>query len=304
MYDYDRIINFAESNGCEVLKNQPMSKFTSFKIGGPADVLIKIGNKNILCECIKECNKLEIPLFVLGNGSNLLVRDKGIRGVVIKLCGDFNKVVLKNETQIECGSGVSLAKLCKFAFDCGLSGLEFAWGIPGSAGGAAFMNAGAYGGEMKNVLMSCEHIDQNGICGKFNIDELRMGYRKSIYSENFFVITSLTLGLKLGDKNKIKSHMNELMERRRSKQPLDMPSAGSVFKRPVGGYAGTLIQECGLKGEKMGGAMVSDKHGNFIVNCGGATCEDVTNLILHIKRTVFEKKGFDLECEVRTIGEV
>ncbi len=304
MYDYDQIINFAGRNGCEVLKKQLMSKFTSFKIGGPADVLIKIGEKNILSDCIKECNKLGIPFLILGNGSNLLVRDRGIRGVVFKLCGDFNRVILKNETQIECGAGVSLAKLCKFALDCGLSGLEFAWGIPGSVGGAAFMNAGAYGGEMKDVLISCEHVDRNGDCGKFNIDELQMGYRKSIYSKNLFVITSLTLGLKVGDKNGIKSRMDDLMGRRKSKQPLDMPSAGSIFKRPTGGYAGTLIQECGLKGFKIGGAMVSNKHGNFIVNCGGATCEDVVNLISHIKRTVFEKKGFDLECEVRTVGEV
>lgn len=302
MYDYNSIINFAHDNDCDFQKNYPMSKFTSFKIGGPADLFIKIHTKKILCEFIKKCNELKIPFVILGNGSNLLVSDDGIRGIVVKLCGDFNKTVLEGNHQIVCGTGVSLAKLCSFAYANSLSGLEFAWGIPGSAGGAVFMNAGAYGGEMKDVLMVCEHIDNNGNIGTFSKSELELGYRRSVYSDNLFTITSLTVNLSPGNKKDIKTKMDELMSRRKQKQPLEMPSAGSIFKRPQGNYAGTLIQECGLKGAQVGGAMVSPKHGNFIVNFNNATCDDVLTLISKIQSTVYEKKGIQLECEVRTLG--
>lgn len=302
MYDYNPIINFAHDNECELFKNYQMSKITSFKIGGQADVLIKIHTKKILSAFIKKCNQLKIPFVVLGNCSNVLVSDDGIRGIVVKLCGEFNELTLEKNSQIKCGAGVSLAKLCSFAYANSLSGLEFAWGIPGSVGGAVFMNAGAYGGEMKDVLISCEHIDNKGNVGTFNNSELELGYRKSIYSNNFFTIVSLTVELSPGDKKEIKSKMDELMSRRKQKQPLEMPSAGSIFKRPQGNYAGTLIQDCGLKGFQVGGAMVSPKHGNFIVNFNNATCNDVLSLISKIQSTVYEKKGIRLECEVKTLG--
>lgn len=304
MYNCEPIINVAKENGCEIFRDQPMSKYTSFKIGGPADVLIKVNTKEVLSRLIKECNKNNVKFFILGNGSNILVSDLGIRGVVFKLCGEFSTIKLEDETKIKCGTSVSLAKLCSFALENSLSGLEFAWGIPGSTGGAVFMNAGAYGGEMKDVLVSCEHIDQNGDFNILTGDELDLGYRKSAYTSNECVETFLTVNLKKGDKLQIKSRMDELMKRRKDKQPLEMPSAGSIFKRPEGNFAGTLIQECGLKGEKIGGAMVSPKHGNFIVNCGNATCKDVLNLIYKIQKTVFEKKKIFLECEVRVVGEV
>ena len=304
MYNYEPIINVAQKNGCEIFKDQPMSKYTSFKIGGPADLLIKVHKKQALSELIKECTKSNVKFFILGNGSNILVSDLGIRGVVFKLCGDFNALELEDETKIKCGTGVSLAKLCSFALANSLSGLEFAWGIPGSTGGAVFMNAGAYGGEMKDVLVSCEHIDARGNFSVLTGNELDLGYRKSAYTSNGCVETFLTVNLKKGDKQQIKSRMDELMRRRKDKQPLDMPSAGSIFKRPKGNFAGTLIQECGLKGEKVGGAMVSPKHGNFIVNCGNATCQDVLKLIHKIQKTVSEKKKILLECEVKIVGEV
>ena len=237
----------------------------------------------------------------IGNGSNLLINDNGFYGIVFKLDGDFKQISIVDENTIKCGTGTTLAKLCKFALDHNLSGLEFAWGIPGSVGGAAFMNAGAYGGEMKDVLEASAYIAPDGTLGTFTAEEMNLSYRHSVYSENNYIITSITVKLKPDSYEAIRGRMDDFMGRRKDKQPLEYPSAGSVFKRPEGYYAGGLIEECGLKGCQIGGAQVSEKHAGFIINKGGAACEDVCGLIKHIQDTVFEKKGVLLECEIKRI---
>ncbi len=282
-------------------ENEPMKNHTSFRIGGEAELFIEARNSVELAALFKKLNESETPFLVVGNGSNLLVSDSGIDFPVIKLLGDFEKVRLVDETTIYAGAGVQLASLCNFALEQSLSGLEFAFGIPGSVGGAAFMNAGAYGGEMKDVVLYCDHIDKRGNSGSFTAKELSFGYRHSVYAENGFVITGVCLKLQKGDKTAIAEKMNELIGKRKAKQPLSMPSAGSVFKRPEGYFAGALIEQSGLKGASIGGAQVSEKHAGFIVNTGGATCDDVKKLIEHCRAVVFEKFGVTLETEIKMI---
>ena len=290
--------------GCEVRADEPMKNHTSFKIGGSADLFVTVNDKDQLTAVIGFCKENDIPLFVLGNGSNLLVSDKGIRGLVLRLSGEFCDIGFNDDGTLHCGAGAQLSKLCAFALEHSLTGLEFAWGIPGSCGGAAFMDAGAYGGEMRNVVVSCEHFNLNtGEWGVFAGDELDFDYRHSVYSGGGYVITALNLRLEKGDKQEIRAKMDDLMGRRKDKQPLEYPSAGSIFKRPVGYFAGGLIEQCGLKGAQVGGAQVSPKHAGFIVNVGGATCEDVLGLIEKIQKTVREGTGVELECEVRKTGE-
>lgn len=297
----DKIYNFSLDNGSKAIKNESMKNHTSFKIGGPADLFIEPSSVSFLCELIKEIRKNETPYWVIGNGSNLLVSDKGLRGIVIHISSSLSDMRLE-ENIITCEAGASLKKLCMFALDNGLSGLEFAYGIPGSVGGAAFMNAGAYGGEMKDVLISCSHIDHSGDIGSLSNDELNLSYRHSAYSTNKYIIASLTLSLKRGDKDDIKQRMNELMNRRKDKQPLDFPSAGSVFKRPPDNFAGALIEKCGLKGKSIGGAQVSEKHAGFIINRGGATCVDILQLIELIQNVVYKECDILLSPELKVIG--
>ena len=293
-----------EAIGCEVKADEPMKQHTSFKIGGAADWFVTVHDERQLREVLALAGREEIPVFVLGNGSNLLVSDKGIRGIVLRLGGAFCDIGLNSDGTIHCGAGAQLSKLCAFALERSLTGLEFAWGIPGSCGGAALMDAGAYGGEMKDVIVSCEHIClATGESGRFAGDELDFAYRHSVYSGGGYVITALNLRLEKGDKEAIRAKMDDLMGRRKDKQPLEYPSAGSIFKRPEGYFAGGLIEQCGLKGALKGGAQVSPKHAGFIVNVGGATCEDVLTLIGDIQRKVKEETGVDLECEVRKTGE-
>ncbi len=296
----ENIISKARTMGCEIKQDEPLSKFTTFKIGGAAAAVVTVNNVKELSEILSLCKQNNVQRMVIGNGSNLLVSDEGYEGIVIKLDGDFKNITIDGET-IKCGSGVTLASLCKFARDNSLSGLEFAWGIPGTVGGAAFMNAGAYGGEMKNVVMSTSYINDDGAAGTYIGEENKFSYRYSIYSENNYVITGVTFKFKTDDPELIKERMDDYMSRRRSKQPLDYPSAGSVFKRPDGYFAGGLIEECGLKGYSIGGAQVSEKHAGFIINKGGATCSDVCKLVEHIQKTVKENKGVELECEIRRI---
>ncbi len=300
MEQIDQLAQIAERCGCVVYRDEPMSRHTTFKIGGPADLFIKVFTQSAIQQLYQAAYERSIPVLVVGNGSNMLVGDSGIRGAVVTLAGEFSEIRLTENTVIECGAGATLASLCNFAKENSLTGIEFAWGIPGAAGGAAFMNAGAYGGEMKNVLTGCTHICQKGEIGGCKDDELKLGYRHSVYSETGDTILFLTLQLEKGRKDQVGRAMDELFQRRKSKQPLDLPSAGSVFKRPEGHFAGTLIEECGLKGARVGGAMVSEKHAGFIVNAGGATCKDVLELIEYIKKTVFERTGVTLECEVKT----
>lgn len=292
------IFNLAEILGCEARQNEPMSKHTSFKIGGNADAYIKVNNLSKLSTILKECQDSNVDYMILGNGSNLLVSDEGIKGAVIRLDGDFRKITLVDDTTIFCGAGATLAYLCKFALNCGLSGLEFAWGIPGTVGGAVFMNAGAYDGEMKDVVHSVSHISPSGEIGRIEKDDLKFGYRTSVYRNNNMIITGVTLKLKKGNLDEIRAKMDDYMSRRSTKQPLEYPSAGSVFKRPEGNFAGALIEQCGLKGKLCGGAQVSEKHAGFIINKSNATAKDVRDLISQIQKTVSDKTGYNLECEL------
>lgn len=292
------IFNLAEILGCEARQNEPMSKHTSFKIGGNADAYIKVNNLSKLSTILKECQDSNVDYMLLGNGSNLLVSDEGIKGAVIRLDGDFRKITLVDDTTIYCGAGATLAYLCKFALNCGLSGLEFAWGIPGTVGGAVFMNAGAYDGEMKDVVHSVSHISPCGEIGRIEKDKLNFGYRTSVYRNNNMIITGVTLKLKKGNPDEIRAKMDDYMSRRSTKQPLEYPSAGSVFKRPEGNFAGALIEQCGLKGKLCGGAQVSEKHAGFIINRSNATAKDVRDLISQIQKTVSDKTGYNLECEL------
>lgn len=292
------IYNLAKVLECDARRNEPMSRHTTFKIGGNASTYIKVGTLSKLSAIIKECNNSNIDYMIIGNGSNLLVSDDGLDKVIIRLDGELRNIALIDETTIYCGSGASLAALCKFALKNGLTGLEFAWGIPGSVGGAVFMNAGAYGGEMKDVVYSVSHINKLGEIGRTEKEDLQFGYRKSVYRTNECVITGVTIKLKKAQKNEIQEKMNDYLYRRTSKQPLEFPSAGSVFKRPQGAFAGALIEQCGLKGKCIGGAQVSDKHAGFIINKSNATSRDVKELIKEVQNTVKAETGYDLECEI------
>lgn len=292
----------AEIAGCLVLKDEPMSRHTTFQIGGPADLYIAVKDIIALKDIIRTANTLGIRLLPLGNGSNVLVSDVGIRGAVLSLTGDFRRITLSDPTTISCGAGATLAGLCKFAQRNSLTGLEFAWGIPGTVGGAAFMNAGAYDGQFSDVLVSTTHVTRSGKTDSLLGPEMEMDYRKSAYQENGCIVTSVVVRLEPGSQEQISMQMDEYFNRRKERQPLEMPSAGSVFKRPEGMYAGTLIEEAGLKGTQIGGAMVSEKHAGFIVNTGNATCEDVLKLIDKIRETVKKKSGVTLECEIRPIS--
>ena len=303
MKNYAELEKIISDLNLEATYDEPMAKHTSFKIGGNADVFLKVGTLATLKELLNALRAKAIPYFILGNGSNLLVSDNGIRGVVIKLVGDFQKIELVDEDIIECGAGVHLIKLCRFAQQNALSGLEFAYGIPATVGGAVFMNAGAYDGEMKDVLLSTENLTPSGERITLAASELDLSYRHSRYSATGEIILSARLKLNRGNAAQIKDKMDGFLARRREKQPLKYPNAGSVFKRPPGNYAGTLIQTCGLKGKKIGGAEVSTKHAGFIVNTGGATCQDVLRLISHIQATVLEKADVALESEVRVVGD-
>ncbi len=294
----DIVFNLAEILRCDARKNEPMSRHTTFKIGGNADAYIKVNNLSKLSTILKECSASQVDYMIVGNGSNLLVGDEGIRKTVIRLDGDFRKITLVDETTVYCGAGASLASLCKFALKCGLSGLEFAWGIPGTVGGAVFMNAGAYGGEMKDVVFSVSHMTRDGEIGRLESEDLNFGYRTSAYRSNNMIITGVTLKLTKGIQSDIREKMDEYMRSRNEKQPLEYPSAGSVFKRPEGCFAGTLIEQCGLKGKTCGGAQISDKHAGFIINKSNASADDVKELISEIKKTVLEKTGTKLECEL------
>lgn len=296
--DTSIIYNLAKVLECDARRDELMSKHTTFRIGGNASTYIKVGTLSKLSAIIKECKNSDIDYMIIGNGSNLLISDDGIDKAVIRLDGELRNIALIDETTIYCGAGASLAALCKFALKNGLSGLEFAWGIPGTVGGAVFMNAGAYGGEMKDVVYSVSHITKDGEIGRTDKNDLQFGYRNSIYRTNGCTITGVTLKLAKAPKSEIQEKMDDYLSRRASKQPLEFPSAGSVFKRPEGAFAGALIEQCGLKGRMTGGAQVSDKHAGFIINKSNATAQDVKELIKEIQDKVKAETGYDLECEL------
>lgn len=301
MKTIDTIQNFAASLGCPAQRDVPMKNYTSFKIGGSADLFLMPKNEKQVSGIASFCAENGTPVFVLGKGSNILVSDSGIRGAVI-FTGGLNSVELIDSLTIKAGSGLSLMQLCNFALENSLSGLEFAFGIPGTVGGAAFMNAGAYGGEMKDVLVSCSHVDMRGMCGVLAGKELDLSYRHSAYEDNGFIVTSAAVRLEKGEKEQIKEKMYGFLARRKEKQPLEFPSAGSTFKRPQGYFAGALIEQCGLKGTSIGGAQVSEKHAGFVINRGGATADDVLRLVELVAQTVEKETGVRLEPEIRFIG--
>lgn len=302
--DYTLLDQTAQALGCPLRVDEPMARHTTFQIGGPADRFLIVENAAQLQGLLSCLRQAGIPYLVLGKGSNLLVSDKGIRGAVLHLGGDFKKVeVLTDGRTLRAGAGAPLASVCALARERSLTGLEFAWGIPGSVGGGAYMDAGAYGGEMRDVVSRVLHLGPDGAPGEARGEELCFGYRKSRYTGGEDIITAVEFTLQPGDPAAIAGKMEELMGRRKDKQPYDMPSAGSVFKRPQNGFAAALIEQCGLKGRRVGGAQVSEKHAGFIVNTGGATCQDVLELISVIRKTVEEQTGTCLECEVRVTGE-
>ncbi|MDR5659374.1 UDP-N-acetylmuramate dehydrogenase [Serpentinicella sp. ANB-PHB4] len=289
-------------NKDNVLIDEPMKNHTSFKIGGPADIFLIPQTIDEVQAVIKICNQNDVSVFILGNGSNLLVSDKGMRTVVLKIGDNLNQVTFDG-TKVTAEAGILLSRLSKRILKNNLTGFEFADGIPGSLGGAVTMNAGAYGGEMKDVVWSCKAVTQKGEMIELSKEQLDLGYRTSTIQKNNYIVLEVTLDLQVGTYEEIKSKINELTEKRTTKQPLNLPSAGSVFKRPPGFYAGKLIEDSNLKGYQIGGAQVSELHAGFIVNKGGATAEDVTNLIKHIQNTVKKNFGVLLETEVKMIGE-
>ena len=289
-------------DGLRTQEQYAMAEATTFKIGGPADIFAEASTKDALSALVVLCRKKQIPFFLLGAGSNLLVTDSGIDGVVCRLAGDFDQVTV-TDTEIVAGAGVSLAKLARAAQKAGLTGLEFASGIPGTLGGAVYMNAGAYGGEMKDVVLETEYMDANGQVHAVVGEEHKFSYRHSVFCENpDFVILSSRMRLAVKDSDAIMETMRDLNARRKEKQPLDKPSAGSTFKRPEGYFAAKLIEDAGLKGCSVGGASVSEKHSGFVVNNGNATCEDVLGLIKKVQESVKEQFGVSLETEVKIIG--
>ena len=290
-----------DKTGIAYLLDEPMSLHTTFKIGGAASVVAVPTSVQQVAEIVKICNDLKIRYMAVGNGSNLLVSDRGIDACVIMLGKDFAKVELLDNNIIHCQAGAQLIKACGVALENGLSGLEFAYGIPGSCGGAAFMNAGAYGGEMKDVLTTVQYLTAEGEIKEAAASELDLRYRHSIFEENGGCILSAQFTLTPGEPEAIRSKMDELMAKRLDKQPLDKPSAGSTFKRPVGAFAAALIEQCGLRGYRHGGAAVSEKHCGFVVNLGGATCADVLALCEEVRTIVKEKTGYDLEKEIRVV---
>ena len=285
-----------------VMIDEPMKNHSSFKVGGAADILVTPTSAFQLSEILKLCKKENVPIFIIGNGSNLIVSDKGIRGVVIKIFDNFSGCKVENNT-MSVYAGTLLSKVSNIALKNELTGLEFAAGIPGTLGGAIAMNAGAYGGEMKDVVVETECMDLNGEIKVLRGSEHEFGYRTSHILKNSYIVLKSVLHLKKGNKQEIKELMDDLNRRRKEKQPLEMPSAGSVFKRPEGHFAGKLIEDCNLKGYRIGGAQVSEKHCGFIVNTGNATASDIQSLIKHIQETVKSTYGIELQTEMRIIGE-
>lgn len=296
----DGLIKLLSQSEIKFSLNEPMSRHTTFKIGGNADVFASVCNIAQLKDLIGFCKKSEIPHFVLGNGSNILVSDKGIDGVVISLDG-MNKVSANGNTLV-CEAGATLRSVCLAAYNASLSGIEFAYGIPGTVGGALFMNAGAYGGEMSQIVISATAVDGNLNEVTLNLSDMLLGYRTSVFKNSDLIITGVKMQLKTCDKDEIKNKMDTFFASRREKQPLEYPSAGSTFKRPKGHFAGALIEKNNLKGLCVGGAQVSEKHAGFIINKKNATSEDVKSLIKKVQSAVKKSDGVELEPEVIFVG--
>lgn len=297
----ERISQFVPKEN--ISEKELMSRHTTFKVGGPCSVLVKVNEIVQLQKLLPYLLEEKIPYFFLGNGSNILVSDRGFEGVVITYARELAEEVCVNEDRVTAGGGVLLSKVAKYALDNSLTGFEFAAGIPGTVGGAMVMNAGAYDGEMKDIVESVEVVDEKGQLRTLSLEEMEFGYRNSILKRTPFIVTKVIFALKKGDKDVIKEKMDDLAKRRREKQPLEFPSAGSTFKRPEGHFAGKLIMEAGLRGYQVGGAKVSDKHCGFVVNAGNATASDVYNLMEDVIKKVQEEFQVTLEPEVIRLGE-
>ena len=289
-----------KNRGINLLISEPMSRHTTFKTGGNADYFINVKSEEELIFCINAAKGTNTPYSVCGRGSNLLVSDSGIDGAVICLNNMSGIKISENRALVSAGQSVQ--SFCLSLQKAGLSGLEFAYGIPGSLGGAVYMNAGAYGGEIKDSIVSARYLDTSGEIKDITKEDMCFSYRKSIFKENGGIVLSAVFEFRKGESSEILEKMNEYLSRRKEKQPLEFPSAGSVFKRPEGNFAGTLIEKSGLKGESIGGARVSEKHAGFIVNTGGATSSDVKALIEKVQAKVLKDSGVKLDTEVILIG--
>ena len=286
----------------EVLFNEPLKKYSFTKTGGNAEILVSVKTEEDLQNIIKYSYDHEIELTILGNGSNVLISDTGISGIVA-ITSDMNNIELSEENILSCYAGTTLKELTDFCIENSLTNLEFSCGIPGSVGGAIFMNAGAYGGEMKEVVEKVEVFDRKGNKKVYSNEDMKFSYRHSVIQETGEIISKVYFKMIDGNKEEIVARVNELNKMREEKQPLEYPSCGSVFKRPVGYFAGKLIQDAGLQGLTVGGAQVSTKHAGFMVNINNATCEDYKNLIKKVQEEVFKHSGVELECEVKVLGE-
>lgn len=300
---YKKIEEICIEYKANYLYDEPLADYTSFKIGGKCDIIVKPNCVDCLREILLCCRKNDIKYYIFGKGSNVLVSDKGLRGVVILLTSDFSKIWQDKDDNevIYCSAGASLSKLCLYAKDRSLTGLEFAYGIPGSVGGALYMNAGAFGGEMKDIVESCFYLDEDFGLKEMKASDMALSYRHSVFCDKKYIIVSVSIRLKKGVFSEIEEKMNDIMERRREKQPLDYPSAGSTFKRPEGDFAARLIEASGLKGYTCGGAQVSEKHSGFVINRNNATFDDVINVVEGVKKKVFQDSGITLECEMLII---
>ena len=285
-----------------VFTKEPMSRHTTFRAGGPADFFVTPEKEGQVRKTLSLFKEAQVPRYIMGNGSNLLVGDRGYRGVILQICKKMNRIRIQ-DTVIQAQAGALLSKIAAEAQAKGLTGFEFASGIPGSLGGAAMMNAGAYGGEMKQVLIQAQILNASGEIEDVLAEEMELGYRSSVFSRNGGVILSASIQLEPGDPPAIQSRMEELKFLRTSKQPLEYPSAGSTFKRPEGYFAGKLIQDAGLRGFQVGGAQVSEKHCGFVINKDQATAMDIRSLMEQVSEKVYAQFGVRLEPEVKLIGE-
>lgn len=305
--DCSKLAERLERAGIPFEREVPLSGLTTFRIGGPCRVLARPRTGEEAGFVLEAARDAGIPLEILGKGSNLLADDEGFDGVILLTEGLEQLTVSPCEAEpglflLESGAGVSLSKLCSTALAQSLTGLEFAWGIPGSTGGAVYMNAGAYGGEIRDVLYDCAFLEEDGRFCRLPAERLALSYRRSLFTGSKRLILSARFALRKGEPGDIRARMDDYISRRKAKQPLEYPSAGSTFKRPEGNYAGALIEQCGLRGYAVGGAQVSEKHCGFLINRGGATCREMLELIRQVQSVVREKTGYDLECEVRRLS--
>ena len=296
----ERLVNVVGTDG--VLTKEPMASHTTFRVGGEADYLVMPRSVDEVGQVIAACREEGMDYMLIGNGSNLLVSDKGYRGVIIQLLDNFREISVQGKG-IYAQAGALLSTVARTAQKAGLAGMEFAGGIPGTIGGAMMMNAGAYGGEMKDIVSSVSVMDAQGRVSQYTCEDMAFGYRDSALAHDELYALEITLALQEGDPEEIAAEMNALAEKRSAKQPLEYPSAGSTFKRPEGHYAGALIEQAGLRGYQIGGAQVSEKHCGFVINAGGATAADVRELIEYVQQTVEEHSGVRMTPEVRFVGE-